>query len=446
VTTALIPDGEEDGIMSNRILVAISVLIWLLLWPRVGEAAEWRGTEEVQDGVRHLRNPAESILGRAVYEPEELWRLGGFSEADEELFGVVGDVFVGERDNVYILDSQLSEVRVFNIGGEYIRTIGREGEGPGEFRYPIDMLFLPDGTLGVVQPSASRLVLFDAEGSPAGDFHVSPPDGKGFFRLAGARLAGNQLAILYELGSKDKESWITIHRLGFFDMTGTQQGVLIEAGTHMNYAGDRFVERDWNQFNQCWTASPDGRVFARGSFTDYEVRVWAPNGELDRIIHREYPPHHRSREEIDRIEERWNRRFRWHPNLDLEIEEHWSPVHDLYVQGDGRLWVRTSRGWRDRDEGIMAGFDVFDRDGRFVQEVSLRGEFDPENDGLFLEGEYAIVVTDLVSAINSAKGMGGGNEEFAMEEKPKPMTVICYRLPMDRISSESGQETGRSSR
>jgi hypothetical protein len=411
---------------STGILVAITLLLGLQLCPHAGEAAEWRGTEELEDGVRHVRNPAEAMLGSAVYDPEELWRLGGSSEADEELFGIVGDVLIDGRKNVYILDSQLSEVRVFDIHGEYVRTIGREGEGPGEFRYPIDMLFLPDGTLAVVQPSASRLVLFGAEGSPAGDLDIHPPDGKGFFRLAGARQAGDRLAVLYEIGSKDKDSWSTIHRLCFFDITGAQQSALVEAATQMNYAGDRFVEREWNQFNRCWTASPDGRVFARGSFTDYEIRVWTPDGELDRVIHREYPPHRRSHEEIEEIKERSIRRFRWHPNLDLEIEENWAPVHDFYAQRDGTLWVRTSRGWRDREDGIMAVFDVFDREGRFVREVSLRGEFDPDNDGLFLEGEYAIVVTDLVSAINAAKG--GGNLDIAPEEDPEPMTVICYRL------------------
>jgi hypothetical protein len=278
----------------------------------------------------------------------------------------------------------------------------------------------------VIQPYTSKLVLFDAEGRPAGDFDIRPPEDKGSFRLVGARPAGDQLVVLYEMAAKNKESWNTTHRLGFFDLTGMQQSVLIEAVTQMNYAGDRFVERNWNQFNRCWTASPDGRVFARGSFTDYEVRVWAPDGELDRIIHREYPPHRRRREEIEDIGERWNRRFRWHPNLDLEIEENWAPIHDLYAQGDGTLWVRTSRGWRAQDEGLMASFDVFDREGRFVQEISFRGEFDPENDGLFLEDEYAIVVTDLVSAFNAFKAVGG--EAEALEKDPVPMTVICYRL------------------
>jgi len=427
--------------MSHRILVAISILFGVVLCPGVGAASNRGGTEEVKDDVRHIRNPGESVRGRAVYEPEEVWRLGGFSEADEELFGVIGHVLIDDQDYVYILDSQLSEVRVFNIEGEYLRTIGREGEGPGEFRYPTGMLFLPNGKFGVIQ--RNRLVLFDAEGKPAGDFPFQEPEGKGFFRLMSVRPAGDQLAVLYELGYKDKSHWSTTHRLGLFDTAGTQQSVLIEAGTRMDYAGARFVEGDWNDFDQCWAASPDGWVFARGSFTEYEIRVWSPDGQLDRIIHRDYPPHRRSGDDIEEIKARWSRRFQWLPDLDFEIEETWAPVHDLYPQADGTLWVRTSRGWRDRGEGIMAGFDVFDREGSFVQEIMLRGEFDPDNDGLFLEKEYAFVVTDLVSAIVAAKG--GGVGEVAVEEDPEPMTVICYRFPLDKISSGVGRATNRSS-
>jgi hypothetical protein len=425
--------------MRYSILAAVFILLGLLIGPHVGNAVEWEGKEEVRDGILHVRNTAQAMLDQVVYETEELWRLGGFSDADQELFGVINDVLVDARDNVYLLDLQLSEVRVFNIDGEYVRTIGREGEGPGEFRYPTSMLFLPDGKLGVIQPSASRLILFDAEGNPAGDLRIQPPDGKGFFRLEGGRLAGDQLAMRYQLGDKKKGSWSTRNRLAFFDMTGSQQSVLIEAATKMNYISARFVERDWNSFDRCWTASPDGRVFARTGFADYEIRVWGPDGELDRVIHREYPPHRRSAEDINKIKDRWTRRFRWLPSLSFGIEDNWAPIHELHAQKDGTLWVRTSRGWRDRGGGVMAIFDVFDREGRFVQEVSLRGEFDPDNDGLFLADEYVILVTDLVSAMNALKNVGDGEE--TLEEEPEPMTVICYRLPLDIISSAFGKAT-----
>jgi len=426
--------------MSYRLAVAISVF-GLVLNPVVGDASEWGGTEKIEDGIIHVHSPAAPVHERMVYEPEELWRIGGFSEAEEELFGVITDIIVDEQRNVYVLDAQLSEIRVFDIEGDYIRTIGREGEGPGEFRYPSDMLFLPDGQLGAIQQN--RLVLFGTEGEPAGDFHFKEPGGGGFFRLVNVRPTGDQLAVLYQLGSKDKTAWSTTHRLGLFDMTGKQRIVIAEARTRMDYTGARFVEEDWNHFDQCWAASPDGRVLARSSSTEYEISVWDSDGKLDRVIHREYPPHRRSSEDIEGIRERWSRRFSWLPDLDFEIEESWAPVHDLYARADGTLWVRTSRGRRNGGEGTLAGFDVFDGNGRFDSEITLRGEFDPDNDGLFLVGDFLFVVTDLVSATAAAKGRF--SEELTDDEEPVPMTVVCYRMRVGEIPSRTDQETRRSS-
>jgi hypothetical protein len=257
------------------------------------------------------------------------------------------------------------------------------------------------------------------------------------------RRAGDGLAVLYQLGDKDKSSWSTIYRLGFFDMKGAQQYVLIEARKRMNYAGARFVEADWSHFDQCWAASPDGRVFARSNSREYAISVWTAEGQLERIIHRDYPPHNRTREEGEQIKRRWGRRLVWLPKLNFEIEKSWAPVHDLYPRTDGTLWVRTSRGWRDPGEGIMAGFDVFDQEGHFVQQVEIQGDLDPNNDGLFLEDEVVFVVTDIVSAIASAKG--GEVQELTSDENLEPISVICFRIPIDRIFSGACKASQRAS-
>ena len=82
----------------------------------------------------------------------------------------------------------------------------------------------------------------------------------------------------------------------------------------------------------------------------------------------------------------------------------------------------------------MARFDVFDPEGRYAREVVLEGEFDPENDGMYLKDDFVVVVTDLVSA-RAAFGGGGGEEELEAEEEPQPMTVICYKLPEVNLAS-----------
>jgi len=60
----------------------------------------------------------------------------GLEEGDENyIFGEINDVEIGSKGEIYILDSQNSRVQKFDKDGRFLLTIGRKGEGPGEFPY-----------------------------------------------------------------------------------------------------------------------------------------------------------------------------------------------------------------------------------------------------------------------------------------------------------------------
>lgn len=66
--------------------------------------------------------------------------------------------------NVYVVDEMAKTVHVFNASGERIRTLGREGQGPGEFRMPASVAFSEEGVL-VMDPShGKRVSLFGHDG------------------------------------------------------------------------------------------------------------------------------------------------------------------------------------------------------------------------------------------------------------------------------------------
>ena len=94
---------------------------------------------------------------------------------------------------------------------------------------------------------------------------------------------------------------------------------------------------------------------------------------------------------------------------------------------DGSLWVLTSHGSRARPEGALGVFDVFDKDGRFVRQVTLYGQGDPSEDAFFFDGDRLYVVTGFLDAAMALQG-GGATEEEESEEEPTPMEVICYRV------------------
>ena len=70
-----------------------------------------------------MQNPAEPMLPPTTMQPEPLWRVGGDTDAEGEFFGVISDIEIAPNGDVYLLDMQLDEVKVFSGGGEYLRTM-----------------------------------------------------------------------------------------------------------------------------------------------------------------------------------------------------------------------------------------------------------------------------------------------------------------------------------
>jgi len=67
---------------------------------------------------------------------------------------------------IYVVDSQVPTVRVYDWGGGHLFDIGRKGEGPGEFiMQPAAVATLPNGDV-VVSESGARLHRFTPDGTP----------------------------------------------------------------------------------------------------------------------------------------------------------------------------------------------------------------------------------------------------------------------------------------
>lgn len=75
--------------------------------------------------------------------------IGEIAGPEEYQFGYVGGVAVDAGGRIYVSDRMGSFIRVYSPGGEFLRQIGREGDGPGEFRHPTDLFFDEAGRLWV---------------------------------------------------------------------------------------------------------------------------------------------------------------------------------------------------------------------------------------------------------------------------------------------------------
>ena len=415
-----------------RMLALVALPLFALSSAAPAGAADWKGTEETRDGVLHVMNPAEPMAPPVTLEPKELWRIGGDTDAEGEFFGVINQVTADSDGNIYLLDLQLNEIKIFSPDGTYLRTIGREGEGPGEFRTPTGLFFVPSGEIGVLQAAPLKIVLLTKEGDPAGEYPTPKIEGEGFISVSGAQLAGNQLVCMAQGSNFDQEkgTFTQTVMLRGIDPTGAVVASYYEEPRLWEFANPVISEEKWDTIQSRWATSADGRVFGCTNHADYEITVWKPDGTVDRIIQAPHSPHKRTAAEKEYTEKIWSAFTRQAPNSKVEIRDYDKAIISIYTRDDGSLWVLDSNGGRP-PAGTLGSFDVFDRDGRFVKRVTIKGEGDPHEDGYFFVGDRLYVVTDFLSAVLA---MRGGAEGVESEEEPEPMAVICYQLDQGQIA------------
>jgi len=91
-----------------------------------------------------VRTLSGSVWGaEATLVPEVA--IGRMDGPEEHLFGSIRSIAVADDGTIHVLDFQGQHVRVFDSLGVYVETLGRRGEGPGEFSEAEAIAVLPDG-------------------------------------------------------------------------------------------------------------------------------------------------------------------------------------------------------------------------------------------------------------------------------------------------------------
>src|SRR5512135_3755384 len=77
-----------------------------------------------------------------------LWSRSSFGTSD--YFQEPSDIEIdGRRSLIYVADAGSHRVLVFDFGGEFLRAIGRKGQGPGEFARPTGIGLVEDDGIAV---------------------------------------------------------------------------------------------------------------------------------------------------------------------------------------------------------------------------------------------------------------------------------------------------------
>lgn len=148
--------------------------------PALGGVVRWRAEPPLFDAVAltdRPRNPAlvattpqgdllvGDSAGAAVYRyaPDGALRMRYVARAGEPPLRPGGLAVVG--DTLWVSNTAAHRIEVFSLsGGEHQRSIGRRGNGPGEFGFPLGIAVTPRGEVLVVDMLGCRVQVLDASG------------------------------------------------------------------------------------------------------------------------------------------------------------------------------------------------------------------------------------------------------------------------------------------
>jgi hypothetical protein len=126
---------------------------------------QWRGqVDTLSNGAIRVQNPDVGLWDSAsTWRLQEDLRIGS-TAGGPQAFGMIRDFDVDLAGRIYILDGSANEIRVFNSDGQFVRAVGRSGDGPGEFRQPAGISVAPNGGFWIADPTVNRYTQFDSSG------------------------------------------------------------------------------------------------------------------------------------------------------------------------------------------------------------------------------------------------------------------------------------------
>ena len=279
-------------------------------------------------------------------------------------FGSVRSILLSEDGTLYVVDPSKRAVSMFDSTGRFIRILGREGSGPGEYRDPYSIAWV--GTsLALLDPRNGRLGLFDSTGHWLASWPVPSISGGQFIRLY--RTAST--AWLYGIKQNTSDGvFIRYTALGPQDtLPVLRPGTLLSVGRKCQRP-DQGVSYFPQPFGASLLQIPaGGNVRALAVTTAYRIAVVDAEGDTLRLIERGPPPVPVSDQDWAEANADWATFRREWPTATCDHGEFSRPaakppiVH-LFVDDTGRLWVE-----RTSPDGPQ--YDVFSQNGLLLATV-----------------------------------------------------------------------------
>jgi len=377
----------------RRTLSIFSIFVlFLVLVNTCSKKPESEARVEVIDGIEYVHNPGIPLFPEKSVTFEEELSIGG-EECEMLSRPMLYTVDNGGR--IYISDYQDQAIKVFDPDGKYIRSIGRQGEGPGEFSNIGSPTILPDGNLFVMDSMAMRLNLFEPEGTYLRSYHWTHRPGRLLYATESAcvmaeyvfgegkdpmaerklfvkkfDLEGNEILNFGEFQTEEMKTHTESRSGG----GGVIMGISVPHSPHSNFAADQDRQHLYHCVND-----------------EYMIEVFDKDGHVFRRIDRPYEPLPFTGKDAEGFRSQYEERGS--EGLKKMVQGMAMPAVKtvtprMLVDERGNLWVETYEQREEKDK-VFTACDIFSPDGYYEAKVWM--DVIP---GIFVSGKMYRFHTD----------------------------------------------------
>ncbi|MBN2395240.1 MAG: 6-bladed beta-propeller [Candidatus Atribacteria bacterium] len=292
------------------------------------------------------------------------------------------------KGNIYVLDPLNFRVQVFTSKGVYLKTLGRRGQGPGEFEVPFYITIDSMDNIYIFDMQRKSWAVFTS----GGKFLKNIRANKNIFRVEKICIDSNHNIIcgyvlsdgnfdIYKISRFDKD-------FNFLEDLYEKKGVL----SLIRLKGGISILPIQYTPEVIWTMDNDGIIYVSFNKT-YEIEVLSGKGEFINKISREYQPEKITQEEKNEIIGRLSKRFSKDIVNQIEFPKVKPPISHLYLV-DNYIYVQKKI-LKEENKHL---FDVFEKSGRYIEEISL--DFQPminKNNYIYtIKLDFELLTADVV--------------------------------------------------
>jgi len=327
--------------IANYVFIAI-LLINLLCCQKIRDG-KWEGKIATENGVVVIKNPAKPIYKREIVTFEDDLIIRNKEKDRDASFYNISCFTVDYEGNIYLVDSKRMEIIIYNKEGKYIRTIGRQGQGPGEFSFPpSNIQFTPEKEIMVVTNS----ILFYKSN---GQFLRELKHPIVILSLGTLIDAHKNLYVLKSEFDKKQKLYKLAPPYKDPDIIAVRK----EIGRSTPFQMIRYAIVKEN-------------VLIWGVSSEYKFYIMDNKGKLVKIIEKEHKPLEVTADWKARYLNAMPKEF---PKEGQEFSRYFPAFDYFFADDEGRLFVRTFEKIPYTDKYF---FDIFDREGRYLTRTALK--------------------------------------------------------------------------